>query len=123
MTDKEYEALKKKITKLTTLWRDELGLGSYRLHHNWARTTKERVDNCGAEVKMRWEYMEADFTWYVPALQDLDDDELEEVVVHEFCHILIAPLMYDDSEHGRMVYERVTTTVQRAISYVKNGDA
>lgn len=123
MTDKEYNQLKTKLTKLTKKWRDKLGLNSYRLHHTWDRTTKELADNCGAEVKMRWEYLEADFTWYMPALMDLDDGELEEVVLHEYCHILVSPLMYDDSDHGRMIYERVTTTVQRAISYVGESNA
>lgn len=117
MSDKEYNQLKKKITRLASLWRERLGLNTYRLHHSWDRTTKEKADNCGAEVKMRWEYLEADFTWYMPALKDLNDDELEECIVHEFCHVLIAPLMYDDSEHGRLVYERVTSTVQRAIGW------
>lgn len=118
MTDKEFKQLQRKIVKLSREWRDKLGLSSYRLHHTWNRETKDKVDNCGAEVSMRWEYLEADFTWYMPALQELNDDELEETVIHEFCHILIAPLMHEDTEHGRAIYERVTTTVQRAISYV-----
>lgn len=117
MNDKEYKALKKKIEKLVIRWRDRLGLNSYRLHQEWRRNEPTEDQNTGAMTKMRWEYLEADFIWYMPNLVSLTDNELEEVVVHEFCHILLAPLMHEDTEHGRMVYERVTTTVQRAITY------
>lgn len=120
MNDKEYRLLKKKIEKLTIKWRELLWLNNYRLHHSWARERKDGASNCGAEVEMRWQYLEADFTWYLPALNDLKDDELEDCVVHEFCHILVDPLMHEDTEHGKMIYERVTTTLQRAISGIYN---
>lgn len=120
MTDKEYRELKRKIEKLITKWRDLLWLNKYRLHNTWVRGSKPESPNAGAQTDMRWEYLEADFTWYLPNLLNLNDEELEECVVHEFCHILISPLMYEDTEHGRMLYERVTTTVQRAISGVYN---
>ena len=101
--------------KLVEKWRENLGLNTYRLHNSWATEPKEGSPNCAASTEMRWEYLEADFTWYLPNLKQLNDDELEECVVHEFCHILIAPLMHEDTEHGRLIYERVTSTVQRAI--------
>lgn len=120
MTDKEYKDLKKRIEKLVKKWRGLLWLNNYRIHNIWARVPKGDNPNCAATTEMRWEYLEADFTWYMPNLLELSDDELEDCVIHEFCHILIAPLMYEDTEHGRLIHERVTSTVQRAIGGVYN---
>ena len=118
MTDKEYRQQKKRVERLVKKWRELLWLNNYRIHNSWARDTKDGAKNTGAETEMRWQYLEADFTWYLPNVLELKDDELEDMVVHEFCHILVDPLMHEDTEHGRMIYERVTTTLQRAISGV-----
>lgn len=125
MTDKEYNQLRRKILKLSNKWRDILGLQGYRIRHHWHREHHPENRDIGAETKMRWAYIEADFDWYMPQLStlNLDDTELEEVIVHEFCHVLVDPLMHEDTEHGKMVFERVVSTIQRAILFVYKEEA
>ena len=54
-------------------------------------------DSSGEDFKVtaitesRWQYMQARIKWYLPSAVRHDNDVLEKVLVHELCHVLLAP--------------------------------
>jgi hypothetical protein len=70
----------------------------------------------GAETISRWEYRSATINWYLPSLIRCPPDDLELTVVHEYCHILLAPLECHMKKSGEgEVSEFTTESVARAI--------
>ena len=43
MTDKQFKEQKKRVEKLVPIWRDKLGLNSYRLHNSYSRENKKEA--------------------------------------------------------------------------------
>lgn len=39
-----------------------------------------------------WKYRTATITFYLPKISEHDDDEVEKVVIHELCHVLLSPI-------------------------------
>lgn len=89
-----YEDAYNRVLFVTSLWDKTLGVSRV------AQVTHRRADilpdepNQGivAETKVSWEYRQASIIWYVPNVCTIDDAELERIVVHEFVHVLIAPM-------------------------------
>jgi len=44
-----------------------------------------------AITESRWQYMQARIKWYLPSAVRHNNDELEKVLVHELCHVLLSP--------------------------------
>ncbi len=60
-------------------------------HHGCGEETGD-VDNTAAVTNTGWQYRVATVTWYLPAVASMTDYKLEEVVTHEFTHILLGPM-------------------------------
>lgn len=90
MTDKKFHQLKKQVNKITDEWVEILGLRSHRIRYRFIReyhATKETI----ALAFPLWEYKTATIEFYMPSIAEVEtDDELEEDILHELCHILIA---------------------------------
>lgn len=104
-----------------------MGLGWIKIDVWYMRAEREKYPSTGATTRMdRWPYHEFEITWYMPPLSDLKDDELEEVVVHELCHILLAPLSIikesDAADKEADIMEWTTTLVQKAMMWVREED-
>ena len=91
MTDKEYEKLKKRLQKIINKWLPVLGLDRERIRFKYLRTYDGSDHYTVAKCYPLWQYKTHNVEFLMPAVQDVDDAELEEDVVHELCHILIAP--------------------------------
>lgn len=116
MTDKEYREQKKRVQKYIDRWFIPMGLGWFKVDMVWDRATKEDAPSVAAEVYTQWQYRQASVHWYLPNLATVKDDELDDIVVHEFTHILINPLtLIDKSEDLPMQHEYATETIARAI--------
>jgi hypothetical protein len=50
------------------------------------------VNKTRAVTVATWQYREATVTWYLGACADLEDDELELICIHEYCHVFTSPL-------------------------------
>lgn len=57
-----------------------------------------------------WPYRKATINFWFNATTDLDDEDLEEVVVHELCHILVNQMR----EKGIVHEEAVVTALSKA---------
>ena len=82
-----------------------------------AHLAKEKPDSC-ASTDVQWEYMTARINVWLPNAADLPKEQLQYVVVHELCHLLVNEMRGDparqytlaDLEHE----ERVVTTLAMA---------
>lgn len=119
MTDKEFEAQKKRVKKYIAKWHDTMGLGWFKITMDWVRDRDENPATA-AKTTSHWQYRQAWIQWFVPALVDNNDEFLESIVVHEFTHILLSPLLLVDSKEDLpLQHEYATETVARAIQWAR----
>lgn len=120
MTDKEYEAQKARVKKFIDKWYKAMGLDWFHVDMAWERERREDRPATVAVTTTTWQYRNAYINWYMPAVVDNDDDFLENIVVHEFVHILVAPLMsVTDQEDLPNHHEYATECIARALVWVR----
>lgn len=76
-------------------WIPRLGLDGWELEvvflDSWEGTDECEDDfRCTATCESRWNYLQAKIKFYNPSLLRHSDRVLEETVVHELCHVLLA---------------------------------
>ncbi len=120
MTDKEYRHEKKRVKKYIDKWFKTMGLGWYRVDMVWNRARDESNPRTAARTTTQWQYRSATVEWYLPSIADDDDDYLEGIVVHEFTHILLAPLLLVDREDDLpLQHEYATDSVAQVIGWAR----
>jgi hypothetical protein len=78
--------------------------------------TPEEGDLVRAECSADWRYLRATLCFAYDALINCTKKEIEHLVVHELCHVLINEIHHDDQlDHE----ERVVTTMTDAFLWVK----
>ena len=121
MTDKEYREQKKRVESMINKWFKPMGMGWFDILFDWHRDErKEPTRNnipAVADVECSWEYKRAKINWYLPVIQNIDDDELENMIVHEFVHILINSVDIEELPNEKLEY--ATESVARALIWVK----
>lgn len=127
MKDAEYERLKRRIDKYMTKWQGPMGLRWFKITTFYERAERQKHPTTGATTTMdRWQYHDFDIVWYLPQLTDLSDENLEEIVVHELCHVLLAPISFvaegEHSDDAANIMEMVTTMTQKALMWVREED-
>lgn len=121
MTDKEYEKQKKRVQRYINKWFDAMGLGWFRVEMVWSRERAEDAPTTDARTYTHWQYRDSSITWFLPAIADCDNEYLEGIVVHEFSHILLAPLLSVDEEKDLpLQHEYATECVARALQRVRD---
>jgi hypothetical protein len=117
MTDAERRAIIRRIGKISKKWLKMMGLMWWTVNLNY--TTETRDTGSGyqaiAWVNAKWQYMTADVYFSLPIIVDKDDEEIEEVVRHELCHILVNEMREQDED--RLHEERVCTTLASALGW------
>lgn len=119
MTDKEYREQKKRVQKYIDKWFNTLGLGWYRVDINWDRAKSEDAPDEAAITSCQWQYRTASITYRLPVIAELDDDKLENVVVHEFAHILTGAMVQNAPESNDQLKEYGTECVTRALIWAR----
>lgn len=119
MTDKEYREQKKRVQKFIKKWYDTLGLGWYRVDLIWDRARSEESPDEAAITHWSWQYRTASITFRMPVIEELNDEKLENVVVHEFAHILTGSMVQNQPEENKQLAEYGTETVARALIWAR----
>lgn len=122
MTDAEFEACKQRVTALLEKWTKVIGLGWWRISHDFHReedTEHEGAGSVGARCAVYWQYLEAHIDWFCPTLVDLKDDALENCVVHELMHIFVREMREDAESEGVDHEERVCTTLANGFIWLR----
>lgn len=124
MTDKEYRKQKKRVQKYIDKWFTAMGMGWFQVTMTWNRERDADNPNTAARTISNWQYRNAEIIWFVPTIPDQDDDFLEGIVVHEFTHVLLSPLLLvDNKEDLPLQHEYATECVARAIQWARKAGA
>lgn len=119
MTDKQYEETKARLEAVLTKWHPLLQMGWYTLSYTYIRGYDEDPSTV-AVTKAQWVYRKAYITWFMEKINELTDEQLENVVIHEFCHVILAPATQDQPEEWHEQVEFVTETVAILFANVLN---
>lgn len=111
MTDKDFRDTVKRIKIATGRWAQPCGLHMWRkiefLYHadtaamaagGGVELTEEQRDVAG-RAQVDWQYREARIHINVSKLQYITDDEIDYIIRHEICHVLVSE-MREWSNHG-----------------------
>lgn len=85
------QAVVDRIVAMTTALEDEFDLGWVTITHRFNET--DASDRVAAETITDWEYRQASIHWYLPTMSKMTDEEVEATIIHEFVHVLQAPLL------------------------------
>lgn len=119
MTDKEYREQKRRVQKVWDRWYTPLGMNWWRIDCNWEREREEDSWHTIGKTYCNWEYRTANITFYLPACVDLNDDKLEEAIVHEFVHVLAMPIHDCRDDQAREITEHTVTTIARSLIWAR----
>jgi hypothetical protein len=119
MTDKEYREQKKRVQKYIDKWFKTVGLGWYDVSFHWHRLPWEDDSGTAARTIWSWQYMSADIHWYLPVLKEESDTKVENVVVHEFSHVLTGAVAQTAPDDARHIMEYSTEVVARALIWAR----
>lgn len=113
------------IRRLVKEWEPLLDLPGVAVEHRFHNTFLDPAnpDATCAQAVTRWQYREAVIHWYMSGAVRQTRDELENTLVHEYVHIMMAPvherLKAGSEEHD----ELATENVARALLATRHGGA
>jgi predicted SprT family Zn-dependent metalloprotease len=93
-------------------WQMSLGLASWRIdqyHHkdsSYFQSDNDFVTR--AEVFADWRYLKANIHFNLCEMKHLPVDEIERIVVHELCHILVNEMRSSGIDHEERVVTGLT---------------
>lgn len=119
----EYERAKERILATADIWHRRLGIDSLgiKVTHKFIPSYDDDDHEIVARTQAVWQYRHAVVEWKLPAVTRLSDQALVEVVIHEYVHVIIAPMESKlDSEHEELC-EFAIETMTRAIMNVAGG--
>lgn len=92
------------------------------LELDWCNVTLYRSDaarpddsDCAADTDSKWQYRQARIAFYLPALANHDDSDLESVIVHELVHVMINGMESKVAEKFTDQCELAVENVTRAL--------
>jgi hypothetical protein len=93
MTDCEFRAAKSKIKKYINKWLVLLGLDRWTIDVQYldqsSSTFKSDFEVLAGETHVTWFYNRALIKFYLPEFLEMEDDDVEQLVIHELTHILV----------------------------------
>lgn len=121
MTDKQAKAEIKRIQGLLKQWIPALELDRYNIKTDYIKTPPEGDDknnySLSAEVNTLWEYQDARIAFYLPNTIDYDLVDLQNVIVHELSHILVAPMRDKGKKMEELAVTNITNALIGAVTY------
>lgn len=118
MTDKEYRSAKSRVEKLIEKWFKPIGMGWWQVYIDYNRGYSDELTTI-AITNCNWQYRTGHIEFFLPVCQELNDEKLEEAIVHEFCHILVAPIQDLRDDQSREITEHTVTTIARSIIWAR----
>ncbi len=94
-TKSQYAHIQKCITEWAPIWQERLQLTDFEIEHVFLDTyfgdDGEEDFKISAVTESRPQYMEAKIKWFLPSCVRHADDHLEQTLVHELFHVVLAP--------------------------------
>lgn len=130
--NKEQQATKDRILRITAVLEEELDLGGYlQINHHFVEgydgdtemTADDRatIYKTTAVTTTMWEYRETKITWYLGTACAASDERLEMVAIHEYVHALMGPLasLIPNKGNNAKLEELATESIARVIAHVR----
>lgn len=121
MTDQDYENAKKRFEIYAEKWHPLMQMGWYTIKYEYLRDFFDDDVDTIATCKPSWVYRRAMICVSMRKVHELSNEELENAVVHEFCHIVLAPATQDQPEGWHEQIEYTTETVAVILLNIVNG--
>lgn len=119
MNDASFAREKERVLTLSRHWRDLLGLSRWEITYAFFLENIPHDDDATMTCSVRWPYQTAYIRVNCSATEDMDDEHLETVFVHEMGHILVNQMRPDDGP-CTPDEERVVTMIADAILQVRD---
>lgn len=119
MTDRQYAAQKKRVMALWDKWFSDIGMSWWAVELKWSREREEDSWNTVGLTNASWHYRTGTVTFFLPACADMNDDQLEEAVVHEMVHVIAAGIHDNRDDQAREITEYTVTSLARAIVWAR----
>jgi hypothetical protein len=116
-----YELVKHAIDGMKDEWQDRMDLGHVAITHSYLEAFNETDHLTVAETQAMWEYRTANVRWWLPSAARLDMKELESTLVHEYTHILLAPVELKIPDKHLELKEFTVESIARALLRSKYG--
>jgi enoyl reductase-like protein len=112
-----------RIERAAEKWVKVLGIEHLSILHK--RLDSADVDDADAVAFTRttWQYESASIHWHVPKVCCYTDDELDWVMVHELCHVLLDPMEQYVKDVHLKDREFAVTRVAKAVLSAYNAGA
>lgn len=77
-------------------WINRMGLSHWQIEHVFldAQLIEEPIVDdylVTASTEARWNYLQGKIKWYLPSAIRLSNEVIEHTLIHELCHIVLAP--------------------------------
>lgn len=123
MKDREYNKQKDRVRKRIDDWLYLTGISQIwkvtvcyeRLNDTDNRPNWMSTFRCDAD----WRYNQAAITAYLPTIENLDDEDLDNAIAHELMHILLQEMRTASKSHNDHE-ERVATSIAQVLMRMRN---
>lgn len=127
LDDARFKKEKERVRKLITKWQGPMGLRWFKVDLEFTRDPAPDGTHTQAMTNMAsWRYHEFTITFYIPDTMHLSDEDLENTIIHELTHCLLAPIscnlrgVENDDPYRRDLMEFNTQMVTNAMRWVRN---
>lgn len=110
------ERYQSRVERTVKRWQTVMDLGFVSIYNYFSDEESKNI----AEVMTNWEYREAGIVWYNQHIRKLAQEQLDEVVVHELGHIIVAPMSDHLPNKHHKLEEFVVESITKAIIGVRN---
>lgn len=90
------------------------------VHHKFQESPVNDDDRIVAETKADWEYRQVSLRWFLCEIVSLDDADLAGVALHEYVHVLLAPMESEVparfAKQCEFAVESMTLALQHAVA-------
>lgn len=137
-SDAEYAALQARVAAAFERWTEWLGLRWWRVDVEYVVDRSQFPENgdtaeysTAMDTLVDWQRLFAKIRVNMLVVADLPDDELDEIVRHELCHVLVNEMQIPEWAHApneiywrhREAEERVVTLLTKAFGWVYQAGA
>lgn len=115
---------RKLIDRYMNKWTYCMGLGWWRVdgYYLKGKEAKKEFPRNGQDTTLArayadWRYSIASVYFNMPAIKGMEPKEIENMVIHELCHVLVNEMREGELHHE----ERVVTTLTKAFLWTDEG--
>jgi hypothetical protein len=118
MNDQQYETEKKKVSAVLDKWVKVLGMDYHYIKVFWERNKDEQRNHTMASTQADWQYRQMFLYFFLPRIAELDDDQLDNLILHELSHMLIrsAYTVEEYSDKVEYAVENVAHAIEDAFN-------